>query len=90
MSAQQNPAMSRAQKLVWYVGQLMNEAANDEKSGSNETAISRYLQAAEILLLLAKAEESYTSWKQYADKAAYCQQKARGLIASTPTAEQDS
>ncbi len=76
--------MSRAQKLRWYAGQLMTDAANDEKTGDKETAISRYLQAADLLLLLAKTEESYTAWKYYADRAAYCQQKARGLIALTP------
>ncbi len=62
----------------------MADAAADEKSGSNETAISRYLQAADILLLLAKVEESYNAWKYYADTAAQCQQKARHLIAITP------
>lgn len=62
----------------------MTDAANDEKNGDKEAAISHYLQAADLLLLLAKVEESYTAWKYYADRAAYCQQKARGLIAQTP------
>ncbi len=79
--------MTRTQKLRWYVGQLMTDAAADEKAGSNETAISRYLQAAEILLLLAKVEEGYTAWKYYADTAAQCQQKARQLIALAPKDE---
>ncbi len=77
--------MSRAQKLRWYAGQLMADAANDEKSGDSETAISHYLQAADILLLLSKVEENYTAWKYYADTAAQCQQKARRLIALRPS-----
>jgi hypothetical protein len=84
MQAAPKPPMSRAQKLRWYTGQLMADAAADEKKGNNETAISRYLQAADILLLLAKVEDSYTAWKYFADTAAQCQQKARMLIALTP------
>jgi hypothetical protein len=79
--------MSRTQKLRWYVGQLMTDAVANEKAGNPETAISRYLQAADILLLLAKAEEGYTAWKYYADTAAQCQQKARTLIALAPKNE---
>ncbi len=79
--------MTRAQKLRWYAGQLMADAASDEKSGDGESAISRYLQAADILLLLAKVEENYTAWKYYADTAAQCQQKARRLIALAPKAD---
>lgn len=82
--------MTRSQKVRWYANQLMTDAASDEKSGSNETAISRYLQAAEILLLLAKVEENYTAWKYYADNAATCQQRARHLIALTPKAEAEA
>jgi len=76
--------MTRAQKLRWYAGQLMTDAAADEKVGSAETAISKYLQAAEILLLLSKVEENYTAWKYYTDNAAQCQQRAKRLIALTP------
>jgi hypothetical protein len=76
--------MSRGEKLRWYTGQLMAEAAADEKAGSYENAISHYLQAADILLLLAKVEENYTAWKYYADTAAQCQQKARRMIALAP------
>jgi hypothetical protein len=76
--------MSRAQKLRWYAGQLLADGAADEKKGNKETAISRYLQAADILLLLAKVEDNYTAWKYYTDTAAQCQQKARTLIALTP------
>jgi hypothetical protein len=76
--------MSRAQKLRWYADQLIADATSDEKVGSYEAAVSHYLQAAEILLLLAKVEENYTAWKYYADTAAMCQQKVRRLIALTP------
>lgn len=85
MQAAPKPPMSRAQKLRWYSGQLMTDAANDEKAGAYETAISRYLQAADILLLLAKVEENYTAWKYYTDTASQCQQKARRLIALKPS-----
>ena len=76
--------MTRAQKLRWYAGQLMADAEADEKAGRIEAATSHYLQAAEILLLLAKVEENYTAWKYYADTASQCQQKARRLIALAP------
>lgn len=62
----------------------MTDAAADEKAGSYEAAISRYLQAADILLLLSKVEENYSAWKYYTDNAAQCQQKARRLIALAP------
>jgi hypothetical protein len=65
----------------------MADAAADEKVGSGETAISKYLQAADILLLLAKVEENYTAWKYYTDTAAQCQQKAKRLIAIGPKVE---
>ena len=84
MQAAPKPPMTRAQKLRWYAGQLMTDAAADEKVGSAETAVSKYLQAAEILLLLAKVEENYSAWKYYTDTAAQCQQKAKRLIALAP------
>ena len=84
MQAAPKPPMSRAQKLRWYAGQLVADAAADERKGNKETAVSRYLQAADILLLLAKVEDSYTVWKYYTDTAAQCQQKARMLIALAP------
>jgi hypothetical protein len=62
----------------------MADASNDEKAGDYETAISRCLQAADILLLLAKVEENYTAWKYYTDAAAQCQQRAKRLIALKP------
>jgi hypothetical protein len=79
--------MSRAQKLAWYASQLITDAADDEKTRDTETAVSHYLQAADLLLLLAKVEENYTAWRYYTDKAAFCQRKARELIALTPTKE---
>jgi len=85
MQAAPKAPMTRAEKLRWYAGQLMADAASDEKSGDPETAISRYLEAAEILLLLSKVEENYTAWKYYTDTAAQCQQKARRLIALKPS-----
>jgi len=78
------PQMSRAQKLRWYADQLVSDAASCGQKGEKESAIAKYLQAADLLLLLAKAEENYTAWKYYADKAAFCQQKARLLIAQVP------
>jgi hypothetical protein len=82
--------MTRTQKLRWYSGQLMADAAADEKAGNPNTAISRYLQAADILLLLAKVEENYTAWKYYTDTAAQCQQRAKRLIALAPKEEAPS
>lgn len=76
--------MTRAQKLRWYAEQLAADATSDEKAGAYEAAVSHFLQAAEIFLLLAKVEENYTAWKYYADSASTCQQKARRLIALAP------
>lgn len=87
MQAAPKPPMTRAQKLRWYSEQLIGEAAAAEKSGSQQTAIEKYLQAADILLLLSKVEENYTAWKYYSDTAANCQHRVRLLIASAPRAE---
>lgn len=84
MQAAPKPPMTRAQKLRWYANQLMTDAAADEKAGNSDTAVSRYLQAADILLLLGKVEENYTAWKYYTDNASLCQHKARRLIAIAP------
>ena len=84
MQPAQKPAMTRAQKLKWYAEQLISDATSEEKVGSNETAVAHYLQAADILLLLAKVEANYTAWKYYADTASMCQQRARRLIALAP------
>jgi hypothetical protein len=60
----------------------MTDAAAAEKGGNNEAATTAYLKAADILLLLSKVEENYTAWKNYTDKADYCQQKVKSLIAT--------
>ena len=79
--------MTRAQKLRWYSNQLIEEAVADEKAGNPDFAVKKYLNAADILLLLAKVEENYTAWKYYADTAEACQKRARMLIAATPKEE---
>jgi hypothetical protein len=84
MSASPQQQMSRVQKLRWYVDQLMKDASELEQKGGGESAVSKYLQAADILLLLSKGEESYTTWKSYTDKASFCQQRAKRLIALAP------
>jgi hypothetical protein len=73
--------MTRAQKLQWYAGQLMTDAGAAERSGNNDAALSSYLQAADILLLLSKVEQNYPTWKSYTDRADYCQHRAKALIA---------
>lgn len=88
MQAAPKAGMSRAQKLKWYAGQLMADAAGEEKKGNTGDAVSHYLEAADILLLLGKVEESYTAWKYYTDTASECQKRARLLIASGPKSEQ--
>jgi hypothetical protein len=60
----------------------MKDAAAAEKGGNTEAATTAYLKAADILLLLSKVEENYTAWKNYTDKADYCQQKVKSLIAT--------
>jgi len=73
---------SRYKKIEWYAGHLVNEAASKEKAGRPGDATVDYLQAADLLLLLAKGQQGYTAWKAYTDKAVACQQRARALIAS--------
>jgi len=84
MQAAPKPPMTRAQKLRWYSEQLMGDAVAAEKAGNPEGAIAKYLQAADILLLLAKVESNYTAWKFYSDTAARCQQRVKSLIATAP------
>jgi len=73
--------MSKLKKVEWYAGQLINDAAEKEKSGSFEEAIVLYLNAADVLLLLAKGQDNYSVWKGYSDRAVQCQQRARLLMA---------
>ena len=87
VSTQQNQAqpgagMSKLKKIEWYAGQLITDAAAKEKSGSVEEAIVLYLNAADVLLLLAKGQDNYTVWKGYSDRAIQCQQRSRMLMAS--------
>ena len=46
-------SMSKLKKVEWYAGQLINDAVAKEKAGSYEEAIVNYLNAADVLLLLA-------------------------------------
>lgn len=80
--AQPAPGMSKLKKVEWYAGQLIADAAAKEKSGSIEEAIVLYLNAADVLLLLAKGQDNYTVWKGYSDRAIQCQQRSRVLMAS--------
>jgi len=74
--------MSKLKKIEWYAGQLVNEAVSKEKAGRTGDAIVDYLQAADLLLLLAKGQQDYTPWKTFSDRAIACQQRVRVLIAS--------
>ena len=85
------PLMSRAplvtqnpkiKKLEWYANQLVADAVSKEKSGQIQDAMKHYLQAADILLLLAKGQDNYAVWKSYSDKAAECQKRVKLLIAT--------
>jgi hypothetical protein len=77
----ESPA-SKLKKIEWYAAHLMNEAVSKEKAGRTGDATVDYLQAADLLLLLAKGQQGYSAWKAYTDKAVSCQQRARALIAA--------
>lgn len=88
-SQAKNPnEMSKLKKIEWYAGQLINEAVTKEKEGNLEEAIVAYLNAADILLLLAKGQDNYTVWKTYSDRAIQCQQRSRVLMAKRSLASQ--
>jgi hypothetical protein len=72
---------SKAKKVEWYATQLMNDAIAKDKAGAVDEAVADYLKAAEFLMLLAKAQQNYTVWKGFADKATSCQKRVRELIA---------
>lgn len=74
--------MSKLKKVEWYAGQLITDAGAKEKAGSVEEAIVLYLNAADILLLLAKGQDNYSVWKAYSDRAIQCQQRAKTLMAT--------
>jgi hypothetical protein len=73
--------LSKLKKVEWFAGHLVNEAASKEKAGRIGDAIVDYLQAADLLLLLAKGQQEYTPWKSFSDRAIACQQRVRVLIA---------
>jgi hypothetical protein len=77
----QGAQLSKLKKIEWYAGHLVNEAASKEKAGRLGDAIVDYLQAADLLLLLAKGQQEYTPWKSFSDRAIACQKRVRVLIA---------
>jgi hypothetical protein len=87
--AQPSSGMSKLKKVEWYAGQLINEASELEKAGNLEESIVKYLNAADVLLLLAKGQDNYTVWKTYSDRALQCQQRSRILMAKRRLANPD-
>ena len=89
---QQQPAqtaqVSKLKKVEAYATHLVNEAVSKEKAGRLGDAIVDYLQAADLLLLLAKSTQDYTPWKTYSDRAIACQQRVRVLIAKRKLEEE--
>lgn len=79
---------SNSKKIEAYAAHLMNEAVAKEKASRFGDAIADYLQAADLLLILAKGTVDYTPWKNYSDKAIACQQRVRILIAKRKLAEE--
>jgi hypothetical protein len=79
---------SKLKKIEWYAAHLVNEAVSKEKAGRYGDAIVDYLQAADLLLLLAKGTADYTPWKAFSDRAIACQQRVRVLIAKTKLREE--
>lgn len=79
---------SKFKKIEIYAAHLVNEAVAKEKAGRFGDAIVDYLQAADLLLLLAKGTQDYTPWKAFSDRAIACQQRVRVLIAKRQLAEQ--
>src|SRR5271169_4496787 len=79
---------SKFKKIEMYAAHLVNEAAAKEKAGRLGDAIVDYLQAADMLLLLAKGTQDYTPWKAFSDRAIACHQRVRILIAKRKLAEE--
>jgi hypothetical protein len=79
--------LSKFKKIEWYASHLVNEAVAKEKAGRTGDAIVDYLQAADLLLLLAKGTHDYTPWKAFSDRAISCQQRVRVLIAKKKLTE---
>jgi hypothetical protein len=88
VAPQQDAGVSKLKKIEWYAGHLVNEAAAKEKAERYGDAIVDYLQAADLLLLLAKGTQDYSPWKAYSDRAIACQQRVRVLIAKRALAEE--
>jgi hypothetical protein len=88
---QQQPQATQAskfKKIELYAAHLVNEAVAKEKAGRLGDAIVDYLQAADLLLLLAKGTQDYTPWKAFSDRAIACQQRVRILIAKRKLADE--
>jgi len=83
----QTAQVSKFKKIEWYATHLVNDAVSKEKAGRYGDAIVDYLQAADLLLLLAKGTKDYTPWKSFSDRAIACQQRVRILIAKRKLAE---
>jgi hypothetical protein len=79
---------AKLKKIEWYATHLVNEAVSKEKAGRMGDAIVDYLQAADMLLLLAKGTQEYTQWKAFSDRAIACQQRVRILIAKRKLSEE--
>lgn len=86
--AQKPQAQSNTKKVEAYAAHLVNEAIAKEKAERFGDSIADYLQAADLLLLLAKGTQDYTPWKAYSDRAIACQQRVRVLIAKRKLAEE--
>jgi hypothetical protein len=80
--------VSKYKKIEQYAMHLIGEAASKEKASRFGDAIVDYLQAADLLLLLAKGTQDYTPWKSYSDRAIACQQRVRILIAKRKLSEE--
>jgi len=79
---------AKLKKIEWYATHLVNEAIAKEKAGRLGDATVDYLQAADLLLLLAKGTQDYTPWKAFSDRAIACQQRVRILIAKRKLQEE--
>ncbi|MDG7006329.1 MAG: hypothetical protein JRM86_05285 [Nitrososphaerota archaeon] len=86
--AAQSGPVSKLKKIEAYATHLVNEAVSKEKAGRLGDAVVDYLQAADLLLLLAKNTQEYTPWKTYSDRAIACQQRVRVLIAKRKLQEE--
>jgi hypothetical protein len=86
--AAQSALAAKLQKIQLYSTHLVNEAIAKEKAERYGDAIVDYLQAADLLLLLAKGTQDYTPWKAYSDRAIACQQRVRILIAKRKLQEE--